>query len=89
MKDIEINQNNPYASGGDAAVGDALFDEFFKQARPSSRLPGGYRDFLVTDFLTVIRSRRRRAEEMRTEGVDLAQWVSFHPLSDSYMRKDH
>lgn len=78
-KDIEMNQNNPYASGSAAAVDDALFDEFFKQARPSSSLPGGYRNFLASDCLSVVGSRRRRAEEMRTEGSDLAQWVSSNP----------
>lgn len=74
-KDVDNFLNDPYYSG--RQVDDALFDEFFKQARLSSNEPGGYRDFLASDCLRVIGNRQIRAEEMRTEGGDLAQWVSY------------
>lgn len=79
VKYVEIPQDNPYPAGSGAD--EALFDEFFKQARPSAAHPGGYRNFLAGDCFSSIGSRRVRAEEMRSEGSDLAQWVSppfFH-----------
>jgi hypothetical protein len=75
-KGIKIIQNNPYTPGN--VVDGALFDEFFKQARPSSSQPGGYRNFLVGDCQSVIGNRRVRADEMHREGNDLAEWVSSH-----------
>ena len=71
---VEKLASNPFTPDG--AANDSLFDEFFKQTRHSSGDHGGYRNFLATDSLSVIGSRQRRAREMRTEGENLAHWVS-------------
>ncbi|CRG89948.1 Dual oxidase 2 [Talaromyces islandicus] len=73
MKELELIQNNPYPAAR-APTDSALFDDFFKQLRPSSDLPGGYRKFLAGDCLSVIGSRRRNAQEMRIEGGSLSRW---------------